>query len=153
MYSRSEASAVKKEFWTVFGKYLSPHLSSEGIKISWVNYKTGYKDLYFRMEATPQKAYIAIEMTQADSELQEYFFNYFTELKTIFHNYLGEEWNWELHVLDEKGRFVSRIIKELPNVNVFKKEDWPEIISFLKTRILLLDEFWNDVKDRFEELR
>jgi hypothetical protein len=40
MYPRNEAAQLKKEFWTVFGQYMAPVLSSEGEKISWGNYKT-----------------------------------------------------------------------------------------------------------------
>ncbi|MCW3071352.1 MAG: hypothetical protein JWO44_1242, partial [Bacteroidetes bacterium] len=41
MYSRSEASQLKHEFWIAFGRYLSLHPNSEGEKINWVNYHTG----------------------------------------------------------------------------------------------------------------
>ncbi|MGN6618356.1 MAG: DUF4268 domain-containing protein, partial [Ilyomonas sp.] len=51
MYSKQEASQLRQEFWTVFGQYMLPVLSSEGMKISWTNYKTGEKNIYFRMNA------------------------------------------------------------------------------------------------------
>jgi hypothetical protein len=92
-------------------------------------------------------------MTHADCEMQEYFFDYFVQLKTLLHNSLDEQWHWRLRTKDENGKTVSRIYNELYGVNIFKQDDWPQIISFLKPRILVLDEFWNNVKDRFEDLR
>ena len=57
MYSRQEASILKQEFWTSFGLYMNPVLSSEGEKINWVNYKTGEKGIRFKMHADNRSAY------------------------------------------------------------------------------------------------
>jgi hypothetical protein len=153
MYSRAEASQIKQNFWTAFGRYISPHLSSEGMRINWVNYHTGFKHVYFRMEAGTKKASIAIELAHTDTEIQEMFFDKFLYYKNIFSASVNEEWTWALHTSDENGKIISRIYTELQPANVYKQEDWPGIISFLKPRIIALDEFWNNVKEGFEELR
>ena len=153
MYTREQASQLKQEFWTRFGQYLSPKLSSEGEKVNWLNYKTGLKHVYFKMDADKQHAWIAIEITHKDPGVQELFFEQFEEFKTLFNNILKEEWQWELHATDGYGKTISRIIKKIEGVNIFNTEDWPDLISFFKTRIVALDEFWNDVKDGFEGLK
>ena len=56
MYSKSEASQLKQEFWTSFGQYMSPVLSAEGEKLNWINYKTGEKDIFFKMKANNKKS-------------------------------------------------------------------------------------------------
>jgi hypothetical protein len=50
MFSKQETAQLRKEFWTVFGQYMSPILSAAGEKISWINYKTGVKGVQFKME-------------------------------------------------------------------------------------------------------
>lgn len=62
MYTRQEASKLKEEFWTAFGKYMSPIPSAEGLPINWVNYKTGVKDVSFFMEADNKQASIGIQL-------------------------------------------------------------------------------------------
>lgn len=153
MYTREQASQLRKEFWTAFGLYMSPQLSPQGQKVNWLNYKTGIKNVHFKMDADKNEARIAIEITHPDTGIQELFFQQFEEYKDILHQTLHEEWTWNLHSIDEYGKPISRIGTELPGVNVFKKEDWPEIISFLKPRIIALDEFWGDVRDGFEALK
>jgi hypothetical protein len=153
MYSRQEASQLRQEFWTIFGQYMSPVLSSEGEKVNWVNYKTGEKDIYFRMYADNKKASIGIELTHKDIQIQHLYFEQFKELKQIMSDILGEEWTWLLHTHDENGKIVSRIYTEEKNVSIFDKNSWPALISFLKPRIIALDEFWNNVKYAFEALR
>lgn len=153
MYTRAEASKIRQEFWTTFGQYLAPYKSIDGTKVSWVNYKTGIKHIYFRMQADKKKASIAISIEHPDGGIQELFYEQFLEFKLLFHNTVGEEWDWQLHAEDEFSKTVSRITLELSPVNVFNKADWPKLISFFKPRILALDEFWYDVKDSFEALK
>jgi hypothetical protein len=153
MYSRQQASELRQAFWTAFGKYMQPILSAEGEKVNWVNYKTGEKNIYFRMNATNRSSSIAIEITHADIELQQLYFEQFVQLKTLLHNTLNEEWKWQLHFVDENGKVISRIYKELNNVSLFNQNDWPALISFFKPRIIALDEFWSSAKYGFEALR
>lgn len=153
MYSKAEASQIKQEFWTAFGRYMAVHLSSEGLKVNWINYKTGFKFLQFKMMADTRKASIAIEINHSDPDLRELLYESLLELKILFQSYLNEEWEWEQYASDPYGRPVSRAYTGISPVNVLRQEDWPQIISFLKPRIMALDAFWNDVKDRFEEFK
>jgi hypothetical protein len=153
LYSKDEASHLKQAFWTSFGQYIAPHLSAEGLKVNWVNYKTGLKHIYFKMQADKRTASIAIEMTHPDTGIQELFFEQFLELKNILHSHVDEEWEWQLHVRDEYGKPISRIFTRINGVSVFNKNDWPALISFFKPRIIALDEFWSDAKYAFDALK
>lgn len=129
---------------------MKPVPSAQGFRVNWPNYKTGVKNIYFRMKAEQSFASIGIEICHQDEELQELYFEQFVELKKLFSNSLGEEWEWKLLVENEFGQRISRIEKILPAVNVMSEGDWPAIISFLKPRIIALDEFWDNVKPGFE---
>lgn len=153
MYSKGEASQLRQEFWTVFGKYMLPVVSAEGENIHWVNYKTGEKDIYFKMHADNKKANIAIELTHKDEDVQALYFEQFQQLHALLSDALNEEWIWLLHSINENGKAVSRIYMETGNVSIFKKDDWPELISFFKPRIIALDQFWSTARYVFETLR
>ena len=153
MYSKQEAAQLKKEFWTAFGQYMMPVLSAEGEKVSWVNYKTGEKSIFFRMQADNQKAVVAIELTHSDKDIQQLYYEQFLQLKNLLEEATGEKWTWQLQTADEYGKTISRISTELPGVSIFKKEDWPRLISFFKTNSIAFDEFWSNVKYAFEALR
>ena len=151
MYSRSETSRIRAEFWITFGQYMKPVPNAQGRRINWPNYRTGVKDIYFRMRAEREFASIGIELGHADEEMQELFFDQFAQLKKLLVSSVGEEWDWKLHAKNEHGQTVSKIEKVLTGVNVMEQADWPKIISFLKPRIIALDEFWDNVKPGFEE--
>ena len=153
MYSKDQASQLRQQFWTTFGQYVSPHPSAEGVKINWVNYKTGIKHLYFKMQAENRSASIAIEITHPDAGIQELFFEQFKELKIILTNALQEDWEWDLHTIDDYGKTISRIYKQLDGASIFNRNDWPALISFFKQRIIALDEFWSDAKYSFDALK
>ncbi|QQL49508.1 DUF4268 domain-containing protein [Mucilaginibacter ginkgonis] len=153
MYSKEQASQLKQAFWTAFGQYMSPVLSAEGLKISWINYKTGIKHLYFRMQADKSSASISIDITHPDAGIQELFFEQFLELKNILRSYLNEDWDWQLHSTDEYSKTITRISKTITGVNIFEQSNWPQLISFFKPRIIALDEFWSDAKYSFDALR
>ncbi|MBN7815690.1 DUF4268 domain-containing protein [Algoriphagus pacificus] len=151
MYSRAETSRIRKEFWVAFGQYMKPIRNAGGYRVNWPNYKTGVKDIYFRMKAERDFASIGIEVCHADEELQELFFDQFKQFRKLLEAELGEVWTWALHAENEFGQKISKIEKVLPAVNVMEQQDWPEIISFLKPRIIALDAFWENIKPGFED--
>lgn len=153
MFKREEAARLREEFWTTFGRYMSPVPSSEGMKINWINYRTTFKDVHFRMHAGQHAASISISLEQADADVRELYFQQFEAYKTMLHATLEEEWEWQRNVTVTQGKVISRIYKELPGHSLFNKEHWPELISFFKPRIIALDQFWEDAKYGFEGLR
>ncbi|MDQ3393163.1 MAG: DUF4268 domain-containing protein [Bacteroidota bacterium] len=153
MYKKEEASRIKHAFWTVLGQYIAPHPSAEGIKVNWVNYKTGFKHVQFKMQADNKKATIGIELSHPDIEIQQMYFEQFLSQKNYLHSILNEEWDWGLHITNVEERIVSSIKKELMPINIYNEGDWPTLISFFKIRIIALDEFWSDAKFGFESLR
>ena len=153
MYSRQESAQLKQQFWTAFGQYMNPVFSADGEKQNWVNYRTGEKDIAFRMTADNRKASISIELSHRDEGIRQLYFDQFLQFRSLLTEALQEEWNWALQSFNETGRPVATISATLPGVSIFRKEDWPQIISFFKPRIMALDEFWSGVKYAFAALR
>jgi hypothetical protein len=146
MYNVTKA---KQEFWTAFGQYMAPILSEDGERVNWINYKTGIKHIYFRMDAEKGFAIVGIELRHPDGSIQQQYFEKFQQLKVVLDSASGKPWKWQLHVSDGHGSISSKIFREIRGVNVFEQHDWPAIISFLKQGIISLDRFWAQVKDTF----
>lgn len=151
MYTREEVSRIKQAFWTAFGKYLQPVLSAEGTKVSWLNYKTGISGISFKMDADREQAMILILLSHSDNEIRQAHYDQFIQLKSLLQDTLGEDdWQWQPDSHFIPGKTTCTISKTLLNVNVLNQQDWPTIISFLKPRIIALDEFWSMAKQAFE---
>ena len=149
MYSKEQASKLKTQFWTSFGQYMKPVPGASGLPVNWINYKTGIRNIHFKMDADNTKAFIAIEISHSKEEERLQYFNQFLSLKKILAS--TGTFNWQCNetvVTDHQT--ISSISQQLDSVNILNKSDWPGIISFLKPRIIALDEFWEIVKDGFE---
>ena len=129
---------------------MAPIPNSDGEKVTWVNYKTGIRYLFFRMEASNKTAQIGIEIAHPDEGIRALIFEQFKEFKAVLNAELNEEWIWDDLHYDEYGKATARIYMEARGLNVFKKEDWPELIQFFKPRIIALDSFWSMAKYGFE---
>lgn len=120
---------------------MKPHLSAEGNKINWINYKTGVKDVHFKMDADSKKTSITIELLHKDDGIKELYWEQFLEFKNLFHTTLKEDWIWE-----------DSSISITANGNIFDKNQWQDMFAFLKTRLLKFDEFWADAQEMFKSL-
>jgi len=150
VYSREEVKQLKELFWTKFGQFMSLHLSADEDKVNWINYKTGIKHLYFKMDADKRQAKIAILWSQPDTGIRDLMAEQFLQYKAMLHDLLGEEWEWDLNGADEYGKPIAQIYKTLDGYSVFKESDWAELISFFKPRMIALDEFWSSAKYAFD---
>lgn len=151
MYSKEEAKKLKEKFWTSFGQFMSLVPSEEEIKVNWINYKTGVKHLYFRMETEGKQAQIFIDLSHPDAGIRMLMYEQLLTYKMLLHAELEEEWVWEPEHVDDYGKITARIGITLPErVSIFKQEDWPQLISFFKPRMIALDRFWSTAKYGFE---
>ncbi|HEX2534010.1 MAG TPA: DUF4268 domain-containing protein [Chitinophagaceae bacterium] len=153
MYSRQQASELRQAFWTTFGQYMAPVPSAEGERINWINYRTGEKGIRFHMEAESRKASVGIELTLPDPGVRLLYFEQLLRWQDRLEAETGEKWTWLPEDLTADGKEISRVFTELPNRSVFRKEDWPVLISFFKARMQALDRFWSEAKYSFEDLR
>jgi len=152
MYSREEAAKLKQQFWITFGQYMKPVPSASGSTVHWVNYRTGVKNIFFKMDVTNKKAVIAIQLTHTDDGIRHLIFEQFEAFKSMLSNTVNEEWDWFKDLTDDYGKTISQISTEHVNVSVFNQQHWPDLISFFKPRIMALDDFWDNVKPVFESL-
>jgi hypothetical protein len=152
MYTHEQASQTIHQFWISFGKYMAPLLSAEGEKVNWVNYKTGIRDVYFRLDVTRNEASIAIEILHKEPGRGAKIFNQFVLLKNILEERTGLSWQLEPLYINEQQQVLSRISRRQGAVSIYDKNQWPAIISFLKPGMVSLDAFWCECKIVFEML-
>ena len=153
MYSRKQSSQIRQEFWTTYGRYMRPVYSASGQKVNWINYKTGVKHLRFITQTENKTAIIRIELSHPDKEIQLLFLEQFEQMKTFFHETIGEKWEWDKEAYDSLGRPIVLIYKVIDGINVLNKDDWPRLIDFFKPRMIALDEFWSMAFDTFDDLQ
>lgn len=150
MYTKEQQSKLRQQFWTAFGQYMKPVPGINGEPVNWLNYKTGIRHVFFRMDAGKTGAIVAIELRHSNEAERMEYYQQFESLKKLLEQTSGYEWNWQAATTDDNGQTVSRISQSISHVTMLNEKDWPAIIAFLKPRIIALDVFWDMVKDGFE---
>jgi Domain of unknown function (DUF4268) len=150
MYTKEFLSKQRTKFWTSFGQYMKPIRGSGDGPVNWLNYKTGKKHLYFKMEVTLDIASISIELRQIDEGERLRYYNQFVLLQQFMERETGYQWDWKEDEIDAANRHYSSISISMHHVSIARESDWPAIISFLKPGMVALDSFWEMVKDGFE---
>ena len=128
---------------------MKPVPGASGLPVNWINYKTGIRNIHFKMDADNTKAVIAIEISHPKVEDRSHYYNQFVLLKKILASKGTFNWQWN-ETLQTDHKIISSISQQLDGVSILNQSDWPAIISFLKPRIIALDAFWEMVKDGFE---
>ena len=128
---------------------MKPVPSASGLPVNWINYKTGNRHIHFKMDAYNTSAIIAIEISHPQSAQRLHYYNQFVSLKNLLASTTTFNWQWN-ETFETNHKTISSISQQLNDVNILNQSDWPAIISFLKPRIIVLDAFWNLVKDGFE---
>ncbi len=147
MFTKEEASKIRSEFWTTLGQYLKPIPSEEGEKINWINYKTGIKEIQYKMNAEKNYAFAGVDIVGTEDRRNQ-LFKVFETLR----DELSPELLWVQNVENDAGNVVDRIYADLEDSSIYKKEDWSELISFFKQNIIAFDKFWVENKFIFETL-
>src|ERR1700744_4437112 len=94
MYSKEQASKLKTQFWTNFGQYMKPIPGASGMPVNWINYKTGIRNVYFKMDVDNTKAFVAIEITHPNEEDRLNCYQQFLSLRKLLESTTAFNWQW-----------------------------------------------------------
>ena len=139
MYSKEEATALRKLFWTSFGKSFSR---------KWLLYNTGIKDFNFKFVANKKHALVCLDIESFDKTKNELLFDQVTELKTnLIEDYLHDVIFDNVFLLDN-GKIIHRIyVKYNGEFNIHNKNTWQGAYLFFNEAMNQFEEFYEDFED------
>lgn len=138
MYSKEFTAGITQRFWETFGKYMAPVPSATGEKVNWVNYKTGVKGI--RIFQTFDRGGAGVGLKIENGEKAELY-------QAVLENTSTDLEGFEKHLTGDGGmNLEARLNKK----DLYNEQDWPEVISFLKQKLIALDAYWADNKFIFE---
>ncbi len=142
MFSKEEASKLRQEFWTSFGK---------SFPRKWLLYNTKIKDLSLKFFAGRKKATVMIAIEMKDAKKRDAYFDKFLALKSLFQEELpGLE--YETNHRLETGKIIHRIYLELPNVSIYNKDTWQNIYEFFNKNMDILENLFLEHKDYITDI-
>lgn len=147
MLSKEERKERNTEFWTTFRTEMRRIPSCDGRSIDWIKYPLNVKDLYLRLEADGNGARVCFDIQPKDDGIRSIIWEQMTELKAVMESEMGAATAWVEFHDTIGGKNISRIYWENPEVNFYRDEDFPEIRSFLKDRLVGFDRFYQEFKE------
>ena len=153
MYSKEEVKENRIAFWGKLENEMEKIRNPHGTKVSWMNYNTGFNDLYFRMEADEVGVRLCIDIQFADPGIREVFYEQFQEFQSMFEGLFKEHLKWYPEFEHSNGRTISRLAIEKDKVSIFNRRDWDKMHLFLKLNFKKLDEFWCEFGEVFRGLK
>jgi hypothetical protein len=152
MLSKEEAKELRVGFWSKLEEQMTKMKNPHGTKVNWMNYNTGIKDLYFRMEADDDGARLCIDLQFLDKGIRDLYYEQFTEFQNMLTDKFKDlKWypEWE----HWNGKDISRIAMEKDGCKLNNKADWDKMHLFLKLNFKKLDEFWDEFGEVFQNLK
>ena len=150
MYSRSEAKALKQEFWTTFGKWSLRKRKSRG-KSKWLLNKTGVKGFRFKFEAERKTICVCLEIIDEDDIIREIRYEKLLSLQSIFDEAMNHELIWEKHFFMTPEKSVVRVYVTHTGLTLNNREHWPEIFWFFYDRMSKFEEVFLEYKELLDE--
>ena len=142
MFSKEEATKIKKEFWTSFGK---------SFQKKWILYDTKIKDFSLKFYADNKKAEVSIDIEMRDELFRSAYYEKIWSLEEMLKEEVGEIQKDEFYTL-ENGKVISRIWVIKENVSVFNKNTWQEIFQFFVEKMDGFERFYYEYEDFIKDV-
>ncbi|MFT5779678.1 MAG: hypothetical protein ACI837_002637 [Crocinitomicaceae bacterium] len=147
MLSREAKKDRNTQFWNAFQKEMRNVKSSNGKGIHWINYPTGVKDVYVRLETDGKATRFCFDLQPKDDGIRSILWEQMTELRKVMEDAMGPAASWIEFDRVIAGRNVSRILWEKMNLNFYDDEDIPMIKQFMKEKLRAFDLFYQEYKE------
>jgi hypothetical protein len=147
MLTKEQRKELNTRFWSGFKQFMRSEKSASGRRISWVSYPSDVKYIFIRMEADQHNTRLCIDIQSKDEAIRAIIWEQMTELKKVLENEMDWDTVWQETYTNTEGMQLSRIKWEKEGLNFYNEENWPEIMAFLKSRLVEFDRFYQEYKD------
>ena len=139
MFSREEASKLRREFWISFGK---------SFPRKWILYNTKLKGISFKFFADRKKAMVCLDFEHPDEVANELYFDNLLSLKNILvKEYLPTVIFDDSYIL-ENGKKIKRIYIPLEKkFSINNKNTWRDCYEFFYETMNSFELFYLEYED------
>ncbi len=142
MFSKQEAQALKKEFWTAFGK---------SFPRQWILYDTQIKDFSFKFNADNKKAEVSLDIEMKDELFRNAYYEKMESLENMLQEEVGYVYKNEFYTL-ENGKVIARFWTELTGVSIYNKNTWRDIFEFFIEKMEGFERVFLEYEDYIKDI-
>jgi hypothetical protein len=142
MFSKEEASLLRQEFWTSFGK---------SFPRKWLLYNTVIKGFNLKFEANRKTAMVCLDLTHPDTVANELLYNQMISLKVLLETELPTviyDDSFEL----ETGKRIHRIyVPFKEKFSIYNKNTWRSCYEFFVETMPIFELFYDEYEVILEQ--
>jgi len=142
MFSKQEAQALKKEFWTAFGK---------SFPRQWILYDTQIKDFSFKFSADNKKAEVSLDIEMKDELFRNAYYEKMESLENMLQEEVGSVYKDEFYTL-ANGKVIARFWTELTGVSIYNKNTWRDIFEFFIEKMEGFERVFLEYEDYIKDI-
>ncbi len=142
MFSKQEAQALKKEFWTAFGK---------SFPRQWILYDTQIKDFSFKFNADNKKAEVSLDIEMKDELFRNAYYEKMESLENMLQEEVGYVYKNEFYTR-ENGKVIARFWTELTGVSIYNKNTWRDIFEFFIEKMEGFERVFLEYEDYIKDI-
>lgn len=115
-------------------------------------HRTKIPGVALRFEADRNNAKVILELSQRNEDKRLKAFEILQNYKVVLEDGFTDGLIWEFfHEREDSGQEVARIYNILPNVNLFRQTQWPDIFNFFIESMARLEENFLQIRDILKE--
>jgi len=139
MFSKEEATQLRKEFWTSFGK---------SFPRKWLLYNTKIKGFSFKFVADRKKALICLDIEHPEEIANELLYDQLLSLKNILLSEYTSEAIFNPSYELESGKIIHRIyIEHTQKFSIHNKNTWSDCYAFFNEKMPQFELFFYEYED------
>lgn len=147
MLGKEEAKELRLNFWNGFKRYCA----RRHINRRWVLTGVKIKSVQLKFFADTAKALVLFQIDHKSSLRRYEVYECFLAYRKLMSADCGEDLKWEEDYDGIDGHPVSAIYFELPDVNIYRTEDWEKIYAFFAEKMILLENAYWEYRDVITE--
>jgi hypothetical protein len=138
MFSKEEATLLRKEFWTSFGK---------SFPRKWLLYNTKIKGVAFKFVTDKKGAMICLDIEHSDELMNLLYYDQLLSLKSLLETELPEIIYDDAYEL-ENGKIIHRIYVPFDKkFNIHNKNTWSDCYEFFVEKMSILEGFFYEYEE------
>ena len=147
MYSKEESKNLRTDFWQGFKHYSSPKRRAVDLPKKWMLNKTGIKSVQLKFDIDRNRAFAGVEIHNSDIDKHQIYYHKFVSLKVLLEQELGFPLVWEELCLNDTEKEISRVYRQIDNVDIYDKKCWEKVYAFFVETMLPLEQFFIEYRD------
>tara|TARA_B100001758_G_C18339814_1_gene573706 strand:+ start:657 stop:1118 length:462 start_codon:yes stop_codon:yes gene_type:complete len=146
MLKKEERREMNERFWEMFKRSMRKTHSLSEKKVSWTKYPTEIKHIYLRLKCEDRIS-ISFDIQHKDEEIRALIWEQLNELKVVLEKEMKHNTIWNEKVYTKEGMCISSISWTHESLSFYNENEWKDIISFFKIRLIEFDKFYQEYKD------